>query len=57
MHRGFLFGSLTSNMCKLFVQYMKVLRFKLSLLLSNTNKSHNWISATVSFEYFVLKIS
>lgn len=57
MHRGFLFGSFTSNMCKLFVQYMKVLRLKLSLLLSKTNKSHNWISATVSFVYSVLKIS
>lgn len=55
MHRGFLSGSFTSNMCKLFVQYMEVLRLKLSLLLSKTNKSHNWISAMLSFVYFVLE--
>lgn len=57
MQNRVLFGSLTSNMCKLFVQYMTVLKIKLSLLLSKTNKSHNWISVTVSFVYFVQKIS
>lgn len=57
MQNRFLFGSLTSNMCKLFVQYMTVLKIKLSLLLSKTNKSHNWISVTGSFVYFVQKIS
>lgn len=29
--------------CKLFVQYMTMLRWKLRLLLSKTNKSYNWI--------------